>query len=396
MPQSSKIFIVTYPTIGSINVLLPLIHTLITNKGVQVVVYALDSFQKEIEKTGAVCRVYFGLTAKDMKPKVQLTENRLAPICNIFDNLNKLLEFDSIRLAKEIDADKPDLIFYDTMASYCKLVIDFINNNFQNANALRKSNSKQFIPTSYAPPCIVFTTSFGFKKVFYPYDADVCLTDNLNSLEIIRLYFKKMKSTRKTKQICKLLNLNYENIIINAFQTDPQIINLIFKLPELQPRHSQISFFHENIKFVGFSIDERMHLNGFTRKKNQEHVQACVNRYPVINPLENVESLDPNGPRLFYVSLGTALNENIALYLRIIKAFEAYSVELKKNKIVNNFEVIVSMGDRSRKGFEILKNSGELTISDNILITTSAPQIEILKRCSLFLTQCGMSSVGEG
>jgi MGT family glycosyltransferase len=85
-----------------------------------------------------------------------------------------------------------------------------------------------------------------------------------------------------------------------------------------------------------------------------------------------------NGRRLIYVSLGTIINENADFFRTCIEAFAG-----------SDAFVVISTG----RG---LKPDSFGTLPDNILILDWVPQIEVLKRASLFVTHAGLNSVHDG
>ena len=87
--------------------------------------------------------------------------------------------------------------------------------------------------------------------------------------------------------------------------------------------------------------------------------------------------LEP-GRRLIYISLGTIINENASFFRTCIDAF-ADSKDF----------VVISTG----KG---LRADSFGNLPSNILILDWVPQIEVLKRASLFITHSGLNSVHDG
>ncbi|MBP3039580.1 glycosyl transferase family 1 [Bacillaceae bacterium Marseille-Q3522] len=83
------------------------------------------------------------------------------------------------------------------------------------------------------------------------------------------------------------------------------------------------------------------------------------------------------GKKLIYISLGTILNDRLDFFQACIKAFSQ-----------SNFTVLISIGFQVNR-----KDLGE--IPQNMIIENYLPQIEILKRASLFISHGGMNSVSE-
>lgn len=126
-------------------------------------------------------------------------------------------------------------------------------------------------------------------------------------------------------------------------------LNLVFTSREFQPYNEELD---DRFQFIGASIYER----------------KCI-------PTDFL-MVKTNQP-LIYISFGTIFTENIGFYKKCIQSFQ--------NKEV---EVYISMHqgiDRTKLGF----------IPDNIHIYEFLPQLEILRKASLFITHGGMNSMNE-
>ncbi|MGB8455344.1 MAG: glycosyltransferase [Anaerocolumna sp.] len=81
--------------------------------------------------------------------------------------------------------------------------------------------------------------------------------------------------------------------------------------------------------------------------------------------------------KLVCISLGTIANERLYFYRECIKAFSK-----------SEYNVLISIGGKvNKKELEV--------IPSNIYIDDYVPQIEVLKRASLFISHGGMNSVNE-
>jgi len=81
--------------------------------------------------------------------------------------------------------------------------------------------------------------------------------------------------------------------------------------------------------------------------------------------------------KLVFISLGTIANERLDFYRECIKAFSR-----------SEFNVLISIGSKVNR-----KELG--VVPSNIYIEDYVPQIEVLKRASLFISHGGMNSVNE-
>jgi len=100
-------------------------------------------------------------------------------------------------------------------------------------------------------------------------------------------------------------------------------------------------------------------------------------------PTDRVDHINSklNRPALIYVSLGTIFNTNLNIFATILKALDLVNAQTP-------IKAIISTGSAC---FDILKKE----TSNNKLILKTAPQIDILKRASLFITHSGMNSTSE-
>ncbi len=126
-------------------------------------------------------------------------------------------------------------------------------------------------------------------------------------------------------------------------------LTLVYTIRHLQPRHR---IFNERFLFIGPSPTPRGDTSAFPF--------AQLTEKPII-----------------YISLGTVFNDQLAFYHTCLQAFAD-----------RGLQVIMSVGERIN-----LADLG--SIPANFLIQTHVPQLEILPRCSLFITHGGLNSVME-
>ena len=62
---------------------------------------------------------------------------------------------------------------------------------------------------------------------------------------------------------------------------------------------------------------------------------------------------------------------------------------------LNELQILISMGSSNFHTFNELIKNDKLKVADNIILAPSVPQLEILKRASLFITHSGMNSTSE-
>jgi len=141
---------------------------------------------------------------------------------------------------------------------------------------------------------------------------------------------------------------------------DNEIV-IVFTFLELHPRSHLKD--KNAFKFVGISFDQEFHLQGHSNETNR------------------VFDLDlKSNTELVYVSFGSLIMNQLSLYVKIINAL----------KLVNEKRPIKAVIATSSQCYSYLKTQYELP--EFITIVKSAPQIELLKRASLFITSNGMNS----
>ena len=95
--------------------------------------------------------------------------------------------------------------------------------------------------------------------------------------------------------------------------------------------------------------------------------------------------------KLIYASLGTIFNNNFYIYECMIDSIRSFDDEIDKSSVkAEQIRFIISVGKQVYDLYQHkIKNEG-YSLPENILLLPSAPQIEILKRASIFLTHSGM------
>lgn len=136
--------------------------------------------------------------------------------------------------------------------------------------------------------------------------------------------------------------------IMDLFRNQEDL-NIVFTSLQFQPDGAKLG---NKFVFIGPSIYDRKDAQDFS--------------------FENI-----GDRKLVYISLGTIANERLDFYRECIKAFSK-----------SEFNVLISIGSKVNK-----KEFG--VVPSNIYIENYVPQIEVLKRASLFISHGGMNSVNE-
>ncbi len=153
-----------------------------------------------------------------------------------------------------------------------------------------------------------------------------------------------------TLRLKRTISKNYHvpikllNTILNA-----EKLNIVYTVKELQPLSETLD---NSYKFVGPSITRREGAGDF--------------------PIDKLRGI------VIYISLGTVRNKRVDFFKNCIDAFREtpYSIVMSIGKNIDPSE----LGD----------------IPSNFIVRKYVPQIEILKRASLFITHGGMNSTHEG
>lgn len=132
------------------------------------------------------------------------------------------------------------------------------------------------------------------------------------------------------------------------FSTSPEKLNVVYATREWQP---QGETFDESYKFIGPSIERGSSNATF--------------------------DFDAEGKALVYLSMGTILNQNVKLYRDCFGALRDLDVR-----------VIVSAGE----GAKLLPKDD---VPKNVTVFSSVPQLKVLEKADLFISQGGMNSVTE-
>ena len=263
---------------------------------------------------------------------------------------------------QEILNEKPHLIIFDRYAYYMKVVLKYI------LKELEKQNIK-------APKIITYDTTFHFTEDF-PNSYEINIMYKWTFLFILQSLFYIFLLILKRVLLVYKYKLDYSFILTEPYSVLKEDVNIVFTFSELQSRSHLLG---PNVKFVGSSFDTVMHFQG----------EASSESKLIDSILEEFQENDHDNlvkqKHLIYASLGTIFNKDKNVYLKLIEAFKRI---IYQNEDLQ-FSIILSAG---QYGFELLK---DIQLPKEILIVKSAPQIEILKRASLFITHSGMNSTSE-
>jgi UDP:flavonoid glycosyltransferase YjiC (YdhE family) len=360
MEAKKKVLFLIPPTSGHINPLICIANELL-KRNLHVVFFGNEKHRVSIEKSGVEYRAYSNFDMESM-----IIDSNDTPL-----NFFKLLLDTSSNLLPELikfcEEEQPDMIIYDQVSLHARYLINYLEIQ-QSKNKLNFKMPKHiFIFASFATIGDLYPNKDELKIMIGGFSFKMIV-------DFIKLNIKQSKLNRKHG-----INFPFDLPKITGPGSD---INLCCVFHELQPRADNMI---DQIKFVGCCIVEDVR----NIEVKNEKLNSILNEFEIINP-SYLNSLNKkHEKKLIYASLGTLFNNKVNLNEKIIDAFKILS---QKN---NKLEFLISVGKDNYELFKNKINNKLLSIPDNILILSSVPQIEILKRASLFITHAGMNSTSE-
>lgn len=292
---------------------------------------------------------------------------------NIIQLVSKLLDFTDgilLDLVADIDREQPDVILFDMLSLFVSFLYKYLHKR------------QQSMPEKWMPKFIEISPSFAKKMGVYPNEEEAKVYARSNDMWYN--YYAFFLTLKQMK-----LSWKYGFDVVNPInffqQKQIDTITLTTVFPEFQPRVDQ---FDESYKFIGCCVSES------TRnfETNDSQLEELLRMFEPINPVQDIQSVRNQRHKLIYVSLGTVFNFNVFLFETIIQA-----IEIIENQVKSAYDVktVISVGENVYKEFEIKMKSG-YKFSENIIMRPFVPQIELVKRASLYITHCGMNSTMEG
>ena len=372
MIERKKILALVMPASGHINMMCCLIKELVTQKNFHVILYSVEKYRNLVERSGAEYREF-----KNAEALVDLNSN-----ISIMDVMSDLLNLSKNVLPEMIECcnkEKPDLILSDALSSYGRYLVNHLEKKAKN----NKLNYK-------LPKVVLVYPCFAMLENIYPNKEERSLAFGKLNFQLLKKYIKLCLEQRK---INKRFDLTYPSDFISLSRTMAAEKHLFIcgVFHELQPRADNMI---HKFKFIGCCISDEV--RNFDIKN--EKLKELLDTFEPKNPQFEEQAKKDNGKKLIYASLGTVFNNNISVFERIIHAFETFDQEpfISNSKINSkDLELVVSVGNVVYEIFQDRIINGKLNLPHNVLILPSVPQIEILKRASLFITHAGMNSTSE-
>ena len=392
--QRKKIFIFPVPAIGHSNPIFKTANELIKNYNADVVIYSLDMFKQYIESIGAEFRAYNDQKYEDMMKEMNFNNDIVSMWHSLIVKNYDLVDKTSMNIAKDIDRDKPDLVLQDSLSVNAKFAMRILRENYKRAKEIKNSTDPNlFVPSSEPPPTLVYWTTFTNDENLYPNEFEKKIALNISYFDTFRFFLVNFKFNRLANNCAKKYQLPYKRAIDDVILRDPTENHMVFTFPVLHPR---AHLFDKKTSFVGSCIDDDVHINGVV-KYNDEKINKLLNDFSVISEKQKIIE---GQKKLIYISIGTVFSENNRLFTIIIEAFNKFDeLSLKNNEKpkakLNELQILISMGSSNFHTFNELIKNDKLKVADNIILAPSVPQLEILKRASLFITHSGMNSTSE-
>ncbi len=286
----------------------------LVRRGNKVIFYSTKRFKPMIEDAGVTFRDYGFINEID---------GNLSRNVGLF--VRALAELASRRipqLVEEIKKEKPDCIMHDNISPWGKIIAQATH-----------------------IPAICLTTSAAYKKrVFLRFPR--LLTKFL--LQIISTTPNLLKAYRIYSKIAKQYGVTLHGIQDVVICNEK--LNIVFSLKSFTPFSYS---YNDSFYFVGPSIYPRLGKDVFLKKI-------------------------PQKTKIIYISYGTVINDNYALFETCINAFRN-----------TPYRIIISLGDR-------FDPSEFKHVPSNVIIKKYVNQLDVLKRASIFITHAGMNSCMEG
>nr|QNH67984.1 UDP-glucuronosyltransferase-like protein 2 [Brachionus koreanus] len=370
-----KIFVFTIPASGHVNPLLPVLREIANNEQIEVIVYLTEEFRPKFESIGVKFKTLKNFDFVKMANLRPFDKSRYFELLDLATLSLKAISNNFEYIAKEIDQEKPNLIIYDTFGIYIKWAMEYY---------LKKS--RKLIYKWPLPPMMGFSATFIYNEKIYPNQIEKALIFPYN----FRFFYDLVRIFIASIRISVCHGISFINPMKHLkMKIDPytkMILSVTF--PELHPR----SHLYDKAiyKFCGSTINEHSLIQMYS---NQVELEPFKTLFDLI-PAKSYKF--DNDIKLILVSLGTLFNNNFNIFKKIIDAFENFDI-INQNSSTNssNLRIIVSTGDKCYEHFQKLIKTKKLRIKDNFYIVRSCPQIEVLKRASLFITHSGMNSTSE-
>nr|QNH67986.1 UDP-glucuronosyltransferase-like protein 4 [Brachionus koreanus] len=355
--EQKTIFICALPGIGHLNPILSVSSELIKRKH-RVIVFCDDVFQKIIKKSGAEYRPYY---LKFAPNKSHFDVDDTQGMLMFFLQLIKVAHEDVDYMLNQVITEHPDLIIYDQFSFTTKYLLKLMTKNFEDKISAFK-----------APKSICFYTCFAMKPSIYP-DKDqskrLLVADYWSNSLSFSVFNEQVK-------LCHKYKIEAENPFELAYNFTANL-NIVSCFQELQPKSQE---FDSSFNFVGCCLSNETH----NFEINDKQLDEILTSFEIINPNNEIKQ---SSKKLIYASLGTLFNYKVDVFEKILESTNILNESI-------NLTLLVSCGKLTMNYLQEKIKNGYF-IPKNVILVEFAPQVEILKRASLFITHAGMNSCSE-
>ena len=360
MSNKKTILFIIPPASGHLNPCVSVAAEMNKREDIHVIIMGSKSFQNLIEKSNSEYIEYADPDFNDISKSVNEDHTPFVTMKKMMVAADKVFP----QILKICEERKPVAIFYDFFSIHVKYLYNYIENN--------KSSIKFPVPKE-----IFVSSSFAPAKGIFPPE------------QMINSLMSKLDPNDEIFQLQRNLNskfgLNYEFSLEKIF-TYSDGLNICFLFEEFQPKAELLkSIYH----FVGPCISDQVRSFSTTNGKLKEYLDL----FQTVNPNYNNSKSSKGDLKLIYVSLGTIFNFNDKLFDQIIQSF--HNLEKNNGITIDDIRVIISLGQKTYDLFQNKIKNESYHVHENILLLPTAPQVDILKRASLFITHAGMNSAIE-
>lgn len=317
-----KIVFFNVPAHGHTNPTIPIVKAL-CKQGNEVYYFSGEEFKDNLDFPG----LHFRAVNFDYLYEVlEKTFDNLIQLLPAAVKMSDRILSDHLDEIREID---PDLIMYDNTCIWGNAIAGILNKPSIGSFSIFVLN-KSVIKT------LKGYSMFSITKMLFKYNI-------FKQLKHFRNFKKLYKAYRKKHKLNKM-KLS-EIFAINS------AVNLVYTIRDLQPAAELVE---KKYRFVGPIIRE-------SKKDISKYFKGMKSDKPLV-----------------YISLGTAVNNNLGFFKLCIETISKLGVN-----------AIISCGSFfTRDNFN--------NVPDNVVIEPYVPQIQILGKSDLFITHGGMNSTHEG
>ena len=351
----------TIPMSGHVNPLWPILNEFIKTGDYEISVFMDEKNKSKVETLGA----NFKPIIDNFEPFIDIHKpnkpfNFNVFLKSFFDITKDNLEF----VCSEIDKDQPDLIIFDMLCMHFRWIASYYNHYYNLSRSSNELEKFKFCPKNPFPKTVCLSTTIVAEQKLDNEKTEII--EKKSSNDDIRILLNDLFGFE--------INNNFDQFYI------PEFVKKIFisTIPEMQANLD--IFDKKKYRFLGSTIDDNL-----SDPRAKEEL------------FKNI--LEDNDFKLIYAALGTVFNNTVSVYKTIIESFKYFDHEPEVSRHpslrLNNLKFIVALGEYVYGEInEMIKNK-TFEIPDNIILVKFAPQMDILKKASLFITHGGMNSTSE-